>query len=108
MLSDDIADGVAVGDRRFATFPVPGGNGTSRIVGAAAAFRNTTNQPMRIHVRFRFVDPAGRGWRSEEQNDWTAIVNAGWAYLPAGQTVELGGNVTFDVDNPALAFKEPN
>jgi hypothetical protein len=154
MLSDDIADGVAVADRGFATFPLPDGNGTHRIVGAAAVFRNTTNQPMRIHVRFRFVDTAGRGWRSEEQNDWTAILNAGWAYLPAGQTVELGGAyqvdaaqaarvarivlyvigertepsallpakidelkprpkdkfdyVTFDVDNPAWAFKEPN
>jgi hypothetical protein len=83
---------VTVQDRGFATFPVPGSPATRTIVGAAAAFRNTTDQPIRVHVRFRFVDGAGRGWHSAEQNDWAAIINAGWAYLPPGKTLELGGD----------------
>ncbi|MEV0901438.1 hypothetical protein [Actinoplanes sp. NPDC049802] len=91
LLRDDIADGVTVDERGFETFPVPEGDATRSIVGAAAVFRNETDQPVRIHVRFRFVDGAGRGWRSEELNDWQAIVNAGWAYLPARRAVELGG-----------------
>ncbi|MDI6104923.1 hypothetical protein QLQ12_40690 [Actinoplanes sp. NEAU-A12] len=97
-LRDHIVDGVAVEDRGFATFPVPGGDGTRRIVGAAAVFRNETDQPMRIHVRYRLVDGTGRGWRSEKLNDWQAIVSAGWAYLPAGQTVELGDVDQFDTE----------
>ncbi|GGN44471.1 hypothetical protein FHR83_004512 [Actinoplanes campanulatus] len=91
MLRDDIVDGVTIDERGFATFPVPNGDAARRIVGAAAVFRNGTDQPIRVHVRFQFVDGAGRGWRSEDLNDWQAIVNAGWAYLPAGQAVELGG-----------------
>jgi hypothetical protein len=90
VLRDDIVDGVAVEDRGFATFPVPGGDGTRRIVGAAAVFRNETDQPMRIHVRYRLVDGSGRGWHSKELNDWQAVVSAGWAYLPARQVLELG------------------
>jgi hypothetical protein len=100
-LSDDIAEGITVSDRGFATFPVPDGDTAKRIVGAAATFRNTTGQPMRIHVRFRFVDNAGRGWHSDEQDDWTAIVNAGWAYLPAGQAVPLGGSYQVPADQAA-------
>jgi hypothetical protein len=98
VLSDDIAEGVAVEDRGFATFPVPDGDATRRIVGAAAVFRNVSDQPMRIHVRYRFVDEAGRGWRSTEQRDWSAIVAAGWAYLPAGDAVELGDIRQVDAD----------
>jgi hypothetical protein len=101
MLSDDVADGVVVEDRGFAIFPVPDGNDTRRIVGAAAVFRNATDQPMRIHVRYRFVDDTGRGWHSEEQDDWTAIVAAGWAYLPEGRAVELGGIYQVDADQAA-------
>ncbi len=101
LLRDDIVAGVAADDRGFATFPVPGGAATRRIVGAAAAFRNTTDQPLQIHVRFRFVDDAGRGWQSAELNDWAAILNAGWAYLPAGQTVDLGGILQVDADQAA-------
>lgn len=90
MLRDEIADGVAVDDRGFAVFPVPDGDAAKRIVGAAAVFRNTTDQPMRINVRYRFVDETGRGWRSARRNDWAAVASAGWAYLPAGRAVELG------------------
>lgn len=92
MLSDDLVDGVLVEDRGFAVFPVPDGNDARRIVGAAAVLRNATDQPMWIHVRYRFVDATGRGWRSEEQNDWTAILASGSAYLPAGDSVEVGGD----------------
>jgi hypothetical protein len=98
ILSDDIVDGVTVDERGFATFPVPGGDGTRRVVGAAAVLRNRTDQPMRVHVRYRLVDGAGRGWHSDELNDWQAIVSAGWAYLPAGQSVELGDVDQFTVD----------
>jgi hypothetical protein len=91
LLRDEIAEGVTVTDRNFSTFPLLGGDTAKRIVGAAAVFRNTTDQPMRVHVRFRFVDSAGRGWYSQEQDDWTAIVNAGSAYLPPGRSVDLGG-----------------
>jgi hypothetical protein len=101
MLSDDIADGIAVEDRGFAVFPVPDGDEARRIVGAAAVFRNTTDQPMRIHVRYRFVDDTGRGWHSKEQNDWTAVVAAGWAYLPPGRAVELGDVEQVDADQAA-------
>ncbi|WP_436519624.1 hypothetical protein [Actinoplanes sp. HUAS TT8] len=90
LLRDDIADGITVEDRGFSTFQVPGLPATRRIVGAAGVFRNTTSQPMKIHVRFRFVDDAGRGWHSQESNDWAAVLNAGWGYLPPGQAVEFG------------------
>ncbi|WP_189335193.1 hypothetical protein [Actinoplanes ianthinogenes] len=96
LLRDDLAAGVSVEDRGFATFPVPGGPPTRRIVGTAAVFRNTTNQPMRVHVRFRFVDSAGRGWHSEEFDDWAGILSTGWAYLPAGQAVDLGNMLQVD------------
>ena len=100
-LRDDIPAGITVEDRGFATFPVPDGNTARSIVGAAAVFRNTTAEPMRVHIRFRFTDKAGRGWQSAEQNDWTAIVNAGWAYLPPGKAVELGGNYQVDAAEAA-------
>jgi hypothetical protein len=97
MLRDDLVDGITVEDRGFSTFPVPGGGDAGRrIVGAAAVVRNTTDRPMRIHVRYRFVDDAGRGWRSSELNDWAAIAGAGWAYLPPGQAVELGDGEQID------------
>nr|MDT0656783.1 hypothetical protein [Micromonospora sp. DSM 115978] len=100
-MSDDIADGVVVEDRGFGIFPVPDGDDMRRVVGAAAVFRNSTDQPVRIHVRYRFVDDEGRGWHSEEQNDWSAVVAAGWAYLPAGSAVELGDIRQVDADQAA-------
>lgn len=90
-----------VDDRGFAVYPVPSGDDTRRIVGAAAVLRNTTDQPMRVHVRYRFVDESGRGWHSEERNDWTAIISAGWAYLPPGEAVELGDVLQVDADEAA-------
>ncbi|HLT09588.1 MAG TPA: hypothetical protein VK028_02120 [Micromonosporaceae bacterium] len=99
MLSDDIVEGVTVEDRGFAVHPAPNGDNTRRIVGAAAVLRNDTEQPMRVHVRFRFVDEAGRGWHSEERNDWAGIICDGWAYLPPGQAVDLGDMLQFDVDD---------
>jgi hypothetical protein len=95
MLRDDIAEGITVEDRGFSTYPVPGGSDTGRIVSAAAVFRNTTDHPMRIHVRYRFVDAAGRGWRAEKPNDWAGILSSGWAFVPAGQAVELGDGLQF-------------
>ncbi|WP_221328570.1 hypothetical protein [Actinoplanes sp. L3-i22] len=100
-MQDDIAEGITAEERGFATFPVPGGPATRRIVGAATVLRNTTSQPMQLHVRFRFVDQAGHGWQSAQLNDWAAILNAGWAHLPAGQSVELGGILQVDADEAA-------
>src|SRR5690606_27812167 len=101
MLSDDIVEGVVVDDRGFAIHPVPNGDSTRRIVGAAAVLRNTTDQPMRVHVRHRFVDEAGRGWPSEERNGGAEIISAGWAYLPPGQAVDLGDVLQVDADEAA-------
>ncbi|GIF39298.1 hypothetical protein [Actinoplanes xinjiangensis] len=101
MLQDDLADGIAVEDRGFSTFPVPGGSDTGRIIGAAAVIRNTTDRPMRVHVRYRFVDATGHGWRSDELDDWAAVVSAGWAYLPPGQSVELGDGEQIDAAEAA-------
>jgi hypothetical protein len=47
------------------------------------------------------VDGAGRGWRATEPNDWAGILSAGWAYLPAGQSVELGDSLQVDADDAA-------
>ncbi|WP_157751153.1 hypothetical protein [Actinoplanes derwentensis] len=99
VLRDDVHAGITVEDRGFATFPVRNGDAKRRIVGAAGVFRNVTDEPMRIHVRFRFVDAAGRGWRSETLNDWEAIVNIGYAILPARQTIEIGGVLQVDAES---------
>ncbi|BEL03476.1 hypothetical protein Q0Z83_016670 [Actinoplanes sichuanensis] len=96
LLQDDLVDGITVEDRGFSTFPVPGGSDTGRVISTAAVLRNTTDQPMRIHVRYRFVDSAGHGWRSAELNDWAGVVSAGWVYLPPGQSVELGDGEQID------------
>jgi hypothetical protein len=101
MLRDDVVDGIAVEDRGFSAFPVPGGSDTRRIIGAAAVLRNTTDRPMRVHVRYRFVDGTGRGWQSGERSDWAGIVSAGWAYLPPGQAVDLGDGGQFAADEAA-------
>ncbi|MEU4161457.1 hypothetical protein [Actinoplanes sp. NPDC026670] len=114
ILHDDITTGIVVEDRGFSTFPVPGGSATRRIVGAAAVVRNSTNQPMKLHLQFRFVDGSGRGWRSDQRNDWASVFNAGWAYLPPGQDVELGGSEQFAAEEAArvarivlYAYAEP-
>ncbi|HWS34084.1 MAG TPA: hypothetical protein VN408_15235 [Actinoplanes sp.] len=98
VLRDDLHTGLTIEDRGFATFPVRGGDGTRRIVGAAAVFRNNTDEPMRIHIRYRFVDVAGRGWWLAERNDWAAVVSVGLATVPPGQAVEFGDAQQFDVD----------
>ncbi|HWS36719.1 MAG TPA: hypothetical protein VN408_28770 [Actinoplanes sp.] len=50
---------------------------------------------MDIHIRYQFVDEAGRGRHSGELNDWAAIISTGWAYLPPGRAVELGDGQLF-------------
>lgn len=101
LLLDDIADGIAVEDRGFSTYSVPGASATERVVGAAAVFRNKTDRPMKIHVQYRFVDSVGRGWRSSERDDWASVFSAGWAYLPPGQVVELGDGEQFTAEEAA-------
>ncbi|GAA1609361.1 hypothetical protein [Actinoplanes couchii] len=95
LLVDDIADGISVENLGSSTFPAPDGDAAHRIVGAAAVFRNLTEQPMDIHIRYQFVDEAGRGRHSEELNDWAAIISTGWAYLPPGRAVEFGDGQLF-------------
>jgi hypothetical protein len=101
ILHDDVTDGIVVEDRGFSTYPVPGGSDTRRVVGAAGTFRNTTNRAMKIHVQYRFVDGAGRGWRSSERNDWASVFSAGWTYLPPGQVVDLGDGEQFAAEEAA-------
>lgn len=93
LLADELAAGIEVAERGFAVHPDPD-DAARRLVGVAAVLRNTTDRPLRVHVRYRFTDASGRGRRGEG-GDWAGVASAGFAYVPPGTDVALGDVAPF-------------